>query len=66
MSAPFLSRSTRGRRRRVMRLGREYLDVAYTPKFALGLLCADERDQQRCFRRLSRLLPNREIKVLVI
>lgn len=52
--------------RRAAVLGKEYRDVAYTPQFALGILCANEADQQKCFRQLSRQLPGREIKVLVI
>lgn len=52
--------------RRVNVLGREYRDVAYTPKFALGIVCADESDQQRVFRRLQRIMPGKDIKVLVI
>ena len=69
MSAPFIS--ARKKRppasiRRVTVLGREYRDVAYTPKFALGIVCADEGDQQRLYGRLRRIIPGKDIKVLVI
>jgi len=67
VSAPFMSTPRkRSPRRRVAALGREYLEVAYTPKFALGIVCSGQADQQRCYRRLLRLMPGKEIKVLVI
>lgn len=52
--------------KKVAVLGKTYRETKYKPQFAIGLVCLDERDQQRLYRRLSRLLPGREIKVLVI
>jgi hypothetical protein len=52
---------------RRVRVGRkEYRDVAYKAQFALGIICADEPEQQRLHRQLSQTLPGHEVKVLVI
>lgn len=53
-------------RRTVRVLGRDYKDAAYNPQFALGLFCRDEQEQRDLHRKLARLLPGKEIKVLVI
>lgn len=47
-------------------LGKEYRPKVYRPKFCLGVFCRDEPDQLRLWRRLSRSLAPREIKVMVI
>jgi len=68
VTAPFsLPKSGRRQpRRRVKVLGREYAETVYQPSYALGIACADEAEQRATFARLSKMLPNREIKVLVI
>jgi len=63
MSAPRLSKRPR---RTVTVLGKQYQGLAYRPKFALGILCRDEAEQQDLHARLTKLLPGREVKVLVI
>jgi hypothetical protein len=40
--------------------------VAYKRQFSLGILCADEREQQQLHRQLLRILPGKEVKVLVV
>lgn len=65
MSAPSSSRR-RTPRRTVHVLGREYRDVAYTPKFALGIICTDEAEQTRLYDKLAKAAPGKEVKVLVI
>jgi len=62
MSAP----SSRQKRRTVTVRGKEYKDVAYKPQFALGVLCSDEAEQKRLHRKLTRNLPGKDVKVLVI
>ena len=47
-------------------LGKEYRPKAYKPQFALGVFCRDEADQIRLWRKLSRSLAPRQVKVLVI
>jgi hypothetical protein len=47
-------------------LGKEHKAVAYKPQFAIGLICVDEREQQRVHARLSRMFPSKDVKVLVI
>jgi hypothetical protein len=64
VSAPLSSR--RAPRRTVRVLGKEFKDSAYQPQFALGMLCASEREQIQIHRRLLRVLPGKDIKVLVI
>jgi len=64
MSAP--SSLRRQKRRAVRALGKDYQAVGYKPQFALGILCRDEAEQQDLHRRLSKLLPGKEVKVLVI
>ena len=49
-----------------MALGKSFAGATYRPQFALGILCADERDQAELHGRLCGLLASREIKVLVI
>jgi hypothetical protein len=66
MSAPSSLPSVRQPRRTVRVLSREYKETGYRPEFALGLKCKDEREQLRLHRRLRRLLPGVDIKVLVI
>lgn len=70
MSAPcLLQRRTKRRAdqiRRVKVLGREFRDAQYKPQFALGIVCHDEADQQRLFRRVQKHAPGRDVKVLVI
>lgn len=64
MSAPSYSR--RQKRRTVRALGKDYQAVGYKPQFALGIICRDESEQQDLHRRISQLLPGKEVKVLVI
>lgn len=52
--------------RRVKVLGKPYQDAAYRPQFAIGIVCRDEADQQRLFRRVGRVARGRDLKVLVI
>lgn len=67
MAAPFHSAKTsRQPRRHVRACGREYVETPYRPSYALGIICADEADQAEQFRRLRAILPNHELKVLVI
>lgn len=65
MSAPSSSKP-RLPRRTVTVLGKPYQARAYHPQFALGIMCQSEPEQIRLHRRLSRILPGREVKVLVI
>lgn len=66
MSAPRSIQRRRSPRRTVRVLGKEYRDIAYVPQFALGIPCSDEREQQAIHRKLTKVLPGKEIKVLVI
>lgn len=63
MSAPS---SLRREARRVTVLGRDYRELPYVPQFGLGIICRDQREQQRMHRRLARLFPTHDVKVLVI
>ena len=47
-------------------LGKIFKGITYQPQYALGILCADERDQAKLHTALRRSLTGREIKVLVI
>ena len=62
MSAP----SSRSERRKVTVIGKEFKDVKYRPQFALGILCESEQEQCALFARLGKVLPGKEVKVLVI
>ena len=53
-------------RRRVRVLQKEYHSIGYKPQFAIGILCASQKDQQRLYRSLAKSLPDHEVKVLVI
>ena len=56
----------RPRLRTVRVLGKQYTDTDYKPQFALGFLCTDEHEQRTLHRTLTRQLPGKEIKALVI
>ena len=64
MSAPCSLRRQKRRTARV--LSKDYQAVGYKPQFALGILCRDEDEQQDLHKRLTRLMPGKEVKVLVI
>ena len=69
MSAPrILKRERRppAEIREAQALGKKYREVGYSPRFALGVLCTDEAEQEKYYRRLAALLPAERIKVLVI
>lgn len=44
----------------------ERAEAVYRPQFAIGIVCRDEADQQRIFRRAGRFARGRDVKVLVI
>ena len=69
MAAPFISprkRRPRGVRRHARACGRDYVEAAYQPSYALGIVCANESEQHALFTKLRKIVPDREIKVLVI
>jgi hypothetical protein len=69
MAAPFIfpkKRLPRGSRRAVNVCGRRYVEAAYQPTYALGIVCAGEPEQRLLFARLRKLLPKHDIKVLAI
>lgn len=69
MAAPFISprkRRPRGVRRNAIACGKKYVETAYQPSYALGIVCGSEGEQRRLFSRLRKVAPNHEIKVLVI
>ena len=47
-------------------LGKVHKGIAYRPQFALGLHCSDASEQAAIHAALSRLYPDKEVKVLVI
>jgi len=68
MNSPLChSRAARSAGRRTVRvLDKDYKDLPYKPQFALGILCLDEEEQIKLHRKLRRLLPGKEVKVLAI
>jgi len=68
MAAPFLlhKKRPRGLRRHAHACGRAYVETAYHPSYALGIVCRDESEQRKLFARLRKIVPEHEIKVLVI
>jgi len=67
VTAPIsFQKSRRQTRRRVKVLGKEFAETVYQPSYALGIVCPDETDQRALFDRLTQMLPDHEVKVLVI
>lgn len=66
MSAPSVCGRRRQPRRTVTVLGKRFVEENYRPSYAIGIMCSDEQEQRALHRRLSQLMPGKEIKVLVI
>lgn len=69
MSAPSISKRKKRNRsqiRTAQASGRSYRDLGYTPQYALGIVCRDERDQISLHQQVRKLTGDRDVRVLVI